>query len=86
MSIIKLSEPVIQKPRILPGDAVLCNAYVDPYGKPGVWVVTVFGQPPYDETIKYTIVAATEDAAAHICIGWFVETQKQRREARLRAH
>ena len=86
MGKILISEPVLQRPRLLPGDAVLANAYVDPTGKPGVWRVTVWGQPPYDETIVYTIVAPREDDAAITGIRWFVETQKQRRENRLRAH
>ena len=50
MKRIKIAEPVLQRPRLLPGDAVLANAVVDAYGVPGVWRVTVWGQPPYDET------------------------------------
>jgi hypothetical protein len=83
---IKISEPVIQRLRLLPGDAVLCRAIVDPHKVPGVWRVTVFGCPPYDETIVYNIKAPTEDDAAACGIRWFVETQKQRREDRLRMH
>jgi len=83
---VKISEPVIQRPRLLPGDAVLCNAIVDAHRQPGVWRVTVWGQPPYDETIVYNIRAAREDDAAKAGIRWFVETQKQRREDRLRMH
>ena len=86
MKRIKIAEPVLQRPSLLPGDAVLANAVVDAYGVPGVWRVTVWGQPPYDETIKYNIKAPTEDAAAICGIRWFVETQKQRREDRLRMH
>lgn len=81
-----ISEPVLQRPRLLPGDAVLCNATVDPYGAghPGVWRVKTWGQPPYDDVIFYNIRAASEDIAAKTAIRWFVETQKQRREDRLR--
>jgi hypothetical protein len=86
VSRIILTAPVLQRMRLLPGDAVLCNAIVDPYGKPGVWRVKVWGQPPYDETLFYNIKAAIEDDAAKAGIRWFVETQKQRREDRLRAH
>ena len=86
MAHIKVSEPVIARPRILPGDMVRATASVDCFRDPTLFRVKVWGQPPDDDTIFYTIRANSQREAAHRAIGMFVETMKQRREDRLKRH
>ena len=86
MAIIRLAGEQIYKRRLIPGHLVRATASVDAFTRKGYYVVTVWGQPPDDETMKFVLKGDSERTVAMEGIRRFVEIMKTRREERLKVH